>query len=315
MTLTELRYIVALARERHFGRAAERSFVSQPTLSVAIKKLEEELGVALFERGGSEVAITPVGRRIVEQAQRVLEEAAVIKQIAEQGKDDLDGPLRFGTIYTIGPYLMPQLIPLLHRRAPRMPLLIQENYTARLAELLKTGEVDVVVLSLPFSDSGILTQDLYDEPFRVLLPASHPWTRKSRIPAADLCRENLLLLSSGNCFREQVLQTCAGVQRARGDSMQQALEGSSLETIRHMVASGVGITVLPAAAAEGRTVENRLTAVRPFAQPVPFRRVALVWRRSFPRPRAVEAVRQAILLCKLPGVTMLPEAEPVPAAA
>jgi LysR family hydrogen peroxide-inducible transcriptional activator len=142
------------------------------------------------------------------------------------------------------------------------------------------------------------------------MPASHPWTKKTRIPATDLCRENLLLLSTGNCFREQVLQTCSGIERATNDAMQQTLEGSSLETIRHMVASGVGITVLPSAAAEGRTIDTRLTAVRPFAPPVPSRRVALAWRRSFPRPRAVEAVRQAILACKLPGVTMLPNVGP-----
>lgn len=314
MTLTELRYIVALARERHFGRAAEKCFVSQPTLSVAVKKLEDELGVALFERGAAEVTVTPVGARIVEQAQRVLEEAAAIKSLALQGKDELAAPLRFGAIYTIGPYLMPLLIPLLHKRAPRMPLLIQENYTAKLAELLKTGEVDVVVLSLPFSEPGIVTQPLYDEPFRVLMPATHPWARKARIPASDLCRENLLLLSSGNCFREQVLQTCSGVERATTEGIQHSLEGSSLETIRHMVASGVGITVLPAAAAEARTAENRLTAVRPFAPPVPSRRVALAWRRTFPRPRAVELIRQAILACKLQGVTMLTNAEPVVAA-
>jgi LysR family hydrogen peroxide-inducible transcriptional activator len=310
VTLTELRYVVALARERHFGRAAEKCFVSQPTLSVAVKKLEDELGVPLFERGGSEVTVTPVGARIVEQAQRVLEEAATIKNLATQGKDELATPLRFGAIYTIGPYLMPQLIPLLHRRVPKMPLLIQENYTVRLAELLKNGELDVVALSLPFAEPGILTQAVYDEPFWVLMPADHPWTKKARIPATDLCRENLLLLSSGNCFREQVLQTCTGIERATNDGIQQSLEGSSLETIRHMVASGVGITVVPAAAAEARTVENRLTAVRPFAPPVPSRRVALAWRRSFPRPKAVEVVRQAILACKLPGVTMLPNAAP-----
>ena len=308
MTLTELRYIVALARERHFGRAAEKSFVSQPTLSVAVKKLEDELGVALFERGGSEVTVTPIGARIVEQAQRVLEEAAAIKNLAVAGKDELATPLRFGAIYTIGPYLMPQLIPLLHRRTPKMPLLIQENYTVRLSELLKNGELDLVALSLPFAEPGIITQPVYDEPFRVLMPASHAWAKKARIPAADLCRENLLLLSSGNCFREQVLQTCVGVQRATNDGMQQSLQGSSLETIRHMVASGVGITVLPATAAEARTADNRLTAVRPFAAPVPSRRVALAWRRSFPRPKAVEAVRQAMLACKLSGVTMLPSA-------
>jgi LysR family hydrogen peroxide-inducible transcriptional activator len=308
MTLTELKYIVAVARERHFGRAAEKCFVSQPTLSVAVKKLEDELGVALFERGAAEVAVTPVGARVIEQAQRVLEETAAIKQIAAAGKDELAGPLRFGAIYTIGPYLMPQLIPLLHRRAPQMPLIIQENTTAQLAQLLKNGELDLVILSLPFAEPGIAVRAVYDEPFRVVVPADHDWARKARIAAADLCRERLLLLSSGNCFRDQVLAACAGVKRATSSGIQQSLEGSSLETIRHMVASGAGITVLPTSAAEARTAENRLLAVRPFAPPVPSRRVALAWRRRFPRPRAVEAVRQAVLACRLPGVTMLPEA-------
>jgi LysR family hydrogen peroxide-inducible transcriptional activator len=310
MTLTELRYIVAVARERHFGRAAEKCFVSQPTLSVAIKKLEDELGVALFERGAAEVTVTPVGSRIVEQAQRVLEESDAIRHIAAQGRDDLVGALRLGAIYTVGPYLMPQLIPLLHKRAPQMPLLLQENYTVRLGALLKNGDLDLIILSLPFSEPGIVTQAVYDEPFRVVMPATHAWAKKARIPAADLCGETLLLLSSGNCFRDQVLQTCSGVKRAASNGIQQSLEGSSLETIRHMVASGVGITVLPASAAEAKTAENKLTAVRPFVQPTPSRRVALAWRKSFPRPRAVELVRQAVLACKLPGVIMLPDANP-----
>ncbi len=302
MTLTELRYIVAVARERHFGRAAEKCFVSQPTLSVAIKKLEDELGVTLFERSAAEVAITPVGARIVEQAQRVLEETDRIKHLAEQGKDDLAGPLRLGAIYTISPYLMPQLIPLLHKRAPKMPLLIQESFTAKLGEMLKNGDLDLIILSLPYAEPGIETCAVYDEPFRVVMPADHAWAKKARIPAADLCRENLLLLSSGNCFRDQVLQTCSGVVRTTDDSLQQSLEGSSLETIRHMVASGVGVTVLPSSAADAKTAENKLIAVRPFANPEPSRRVALAWRRSYPRPGAVEVVRKAILACKLPGV-------------
>ncbi|OGA56169.1 MAG: LysR family transcriptional regulator [Betaproteobacteria bacterium RIFCSPLOWO2_12_FULL_62_58] len=311
MTLTELRYVLAVARERHFGRAAEKCFVSQPTLSVAIKKLEDELGVTLFERGASEVTVTPVGACIVEQAQRVLEETAAIEQIAAAGKDELVGPLRLGAIYTVGPYLMPQLIPLLHKRAPKMPLLIQENFTAKLAELLKNGELDLIILSLPFSEPGIVTQAVYDEPFRVVIPAGHPWVKKTKIPAADLCSENLLLLSSGNCFRDQVLQTCSGVKRSTNGGMQQTLEGSSLETIRHMVASGAGITVLPTTAAEAKAAQTGLVAVRPFAPPVPTRRIALAWRRSFPRPRAVAAVREAILACRLPGVTLIARAAPV----
>ena len=312
MTLTELRYIVAVAREKHFGRASEKCFVSQPTLSVAIKKLEDELGVALFERGASEVRVTDVGNRVIEQAQRVLEEASAIKHIATAGKDELAAPLRFGAIYTVGPYVTPQLIPLLRKRAPQMPLLIQENYTAKLGAMLKNGDVDVILLSEPFAEPGIVTQAIYDEPFRVVMPASHGWAKKSRIAAADLCNETLLLLSSGNCFRDQVMQTCAGAKGTKGAinaSLQQSLEGTSLETIRQMVASGVGITVLPSTAAESRTADTKLTTMKNFSAPEPSRRIALAWRKSFPRVRAVQAVREALLACKLPGVTLLPQAK------
>ena len=309
MTLTELRYIVAVARERHFGRAAQKCFVSQPTLSVAIKKLEEELGVILFERNRNEVTVTPTGARIVEQAQRVLEETAAIRQIATQGKDQLAAPLRVGAIYTVGPYLLPQLIPILHKRAPQMPLLLQENFTARLAELLKHGDLDVIILSLPFADTGIATQALYDEPFRVVLPAAHAWSKKAKIPAGQLCNETLLLLGAGNCFRDQVLQTCPRLNRPDTSNLQQTLEGSSLETIRQMVASGAGITVLPSTAADAKAAAGPLIAVRPFTAPQPSRRIALAWRTSFPRPQAVEALRLAVLACKLPGVTML-DAQP-----
>jgi LysR family hydrogen peroxide-inducible transcriptional activator len=314
MTLTELRYIVAVAREKHFGRAAEHCFVSQPTLSIAIKKLEDELGVALFERSANEVRITDIGNRVIEQAQRVLEEASAIKHIATAGKDELAGPLRFGAIYTVGPYVTPQLIPLLHKRAPKMPLLIQENFTAKLGEMLKNGDLDLILLSEPYAQPGIVTQAVYDEPFRVVMPASHVWAKKTRIAAADLCSETLLLLSSGNCFRDQVMQTCAGTQSKKGAigaGLQQSLEGSSLETIRQMVASGVGITVLPSTAAESRIAESRLTATKPFTAPEPVRRIALAWRKSFPRARAVRAVRESLLACRLPGATLLPQAKPI----
>jgi LysR family hydrogen peroxide-inducible transcriptional activator len=311
MTLTELRYIVAVARERHFGRAAEKCFVSQPTLSVAVKKLEDELGIALFERNSGDVTVTPLGARVVEQAQRVLEETAAIKQIAAAGKDQLATPLRVGAIYTIGPYLFPQLIPAVHKAAPKMPLLLQENYTARLGALLKTGDVDVVILSLPYADGGIVTQALYDEPFRVVLPADHAWRTKKTIPADQLCHETLLLLGAGNCFRDQVMQTCARAGKAKSSHIQQALEGSSLETIRQMVASGIGVTVLPSTAAESRSAASPLIVTRPFSSPAPSRRIALAWRSSFPRPAAVEALRLAILACKLPGVTHLPDAQPL----
>ena len=306
MTLTELKYIVAVARIRHFGRAAEACFVSQPTLSVAVRKLEDELGVTLFERNVNEVTPTPVGEQVVAQAQRTLEAAKEVRRIASQSKDPLVGPLRIGAIYTIGPYLMPGLIPSLRQRAAQMPLLIQENYTLRLADMLRRGELDLVVLSLPFAEPGIVTQAVYDEPFRVVLPADHAWLAQREIPAAWVGEENVLLLTSGNCFRDQVLQAFPMLNRS-ASGMQKTLEGSSLETIRYMVASGTGITVLPSTAADAIPEHNSLLATRPFAAPGPSRRVALAWRKSFPRIQAVEAVRQAILASDLPGVAKLDE--------
>jgi LysR family transcriptional regulator, hydrogen peroxide-inducible genes activator len=307
MTLTELRYVVAVARERHFGKAAEACFVSQPTLSVAVKKLEEELGLMLFERGQGEVSVTPAGEKIVEQAQRVLEEAARIREIAAAGRDPLAGPLRLGAIYTIGPYLLPKLIPLLRRSAPAMPLHIQENFTHRLGEALKSGEVDAILVALPFDEPGILTAAVYDEPFFVAVPKGHPWESRKRITSEELTRENLLLLGEGHCFRDQVLEFCNSVRSRTG--LARTVEGGSLETIRQMVASGVGVTVLPATSVSvGNTGAGDLIRVLPFAPPVPARRVGLAWRRSFPRPEAIEALRKAILACNLPQVTKLAKA-------
>jgi LysR family hydrogen peroxide-inducible transcriptional activator len=294
VTLTELRYIVAVARERHFGRAAEASFVSQPTLSVAVKKLEEELGVPLFERGPGEITITPAGQKIVAQAQRVLEEASRIKELAAAGRDPLAGPLRLGAIYTIGPYLLPKLIPILRRSAPAMQLHIQENFTHRLAEALKSGEVDVILIALPFDEPGIETRPVYDEPFFVAVPKGHPWETRKRVTSEELMKESLLLLGEGHCFRDQVLEFCH-TARTR------AIEGGSLETIRQMVASGVGITVLPGTSVGGST-SNDLIRILPFGRPTPSRRVGLAWRRSYPRPEAIEALRRAILGCNLPHV-------------
>lgn len=300
MTLTDLRYLIALARERHFGRAAEKCHVSQPTLSVAVKKVEEELGVQLFERGATEVKITAIGQRIVAQAEKVLLEAAQIPEIASAGKDPLAGPLRLGVIYTIGPYLLPRLIPRVHRLAPKMPLIIQENFTTRLAELLKRGELDVVILSLPFEEVGIVAQPVYDEPFRVLIPTEHPWAGLERIDPDSLADEQLLLLGAGNCFRDQVLEVCPQCRNVSG--LQRTLEGSSLETIRHMVATGLGVTVLPSSAADELPAQNPLVAVRPFSDPEPTRRVALAWRVTYPRSGAIDVLRSAILASALPGV-------------
>ncbi len=312
MTLTELRYIVAVARERHFGRAAQACFVSQPTLSVAVKKLEEELGVTLFERGPGEVSVTAVGARVVEQAQRVLEESARLKEIAVAGSDPLAGPLRLGAIYTIGPYLLPKLVPVLRRSAPSMLLFIQENFTHELAEALKRGEVDVILIALPFEEQGCQTQAVYDEPFLVAVPPGHPWEKKKQVSTRELTEESLLLLGEGHCFRDQVLEFCQLARRSpTRSSLARTLEGGSLETIRQMVAGGVGVTVLPATSvAPGGAAE--LIRVRPFGKPVPSRRVALAWRRTFPRLQAIETLRQAILACELPQVHMLAHAQPAP---
>ncbi len=304
MTLTELRYIVAVARERHFGRAANACFVSQPTLSVAVKKLEEELDITLFERGPGEVSVTPAGQRIVEQAQRVLEESARIKEIAAEGRDPLAGPLRLGAIYTIGPYLLPKLIPILRRSAPAMQLHIQENFTHRLAEALKSGEVDVILVALPFDEPGIVTRAVYDEPFVVAVPKGHPWENRKRVTSEELTRESLLLLGEGHCFRDQVLEICHAVRSRERNPIARTLEGGSLETIRQMVAGGVGITVLPSTSV-GAGGTGDLVRIVPFARPAPERRVVLAWRRSYPRPEAIEALRKSILACNLPQVTKL----------
>jgi LysR family hydrogen peroxide-inducible transcriptional activator len=306
MTLTELRYVVAVARERHFGRAADACFVSQPTLSIGIKKLEEELGVSIFERASNEISLTHVGEQIVAQAARILEEAASIKTIAQQSGDPLGHPLRLGAIYTVGPYLLPQIIPLLRESAPAMQLIVQESYTGDLRELLKRGKLDVIIISLPFSEPGVVTQALYDEPFQLAMPADHPWTKEKTIAPEKLGDETVLLLGAGHCFRDQVLKICPSLGNTQTASgIQQTLEGSSLETIRYMVTSGVGMTVLPSTACVPTREENRMLAFRPFDQPAPMRRVALAWRKSFPRPQAVEAVRQAILKANLTGIVPL----------
>lgn len=307
MTLTELRYIVAVARERHFGRAAEACHVSQPTLSVAVRKLEDELGVALFERDPGEVRVTAVGERVVAQSQRVLEEAERVKQLARSGQDDLQGPLRLGAIFTIAPYLLPQLIPRLREQAPHMPVVIKEDYTANLGEALRRGNLDLIILSLPFSESGIETLPLYDEDFEVLLPATHPLAAESHIDPHALAGQELLLLGAGHCFRDQVLQACPECNRAAvsSDNMQKWVEGTSLETIRLMVGTGLGLTVLPATSLHQTHYQDDQVVSRPFTAPSPARTVALAWRRSFPRLGAVQAVARAIRECPLAGARLL----------
>ncbi len=321
MTLTELKYIVAVAREKHFGRAAEACFVSQPTLSVAIKKLEDELEVKLFERNANEVALTSLGEEIVRQAQSVLEQAASIKEIAKRGKDPLAGPLRLGVIYTIGPYLLPELVGNTIEQTPQMPLLLQENFTVKLLEMLRTGEIDCAILAEPFPDTGLAMAPLYDEPFLAALPSSHPLAQQTQISARELKSETMLLLGTGHCFRDHVLEVCPEFARFASDAegIRKTFEGSSLETIKHMVAAGMGVTLVPrlsvpadalaakARRGRGKTDEKyvRYLPIVDGDDSPPMRRVVLAWRRSFTRYEAIAALRNAIYACELPGVVRL----------
>jgi LysR family transcriptional regulator, hydrogen peroxide-inducible genes activator len=316
MTLTELKYIVAVAREKHFGKAAEACFVSQPTLSVAIKKLEDELEVKLFERSANEVTITPLGEDIVRQAQSVLEQAASIKEIAKRGKDPLAGPLRLGVIYTIGPYLLPDLVRQAIARTPQMPLMLQENFTVKLLEMLRTGEMDCAIMAEPFPDTGLAIAPLYDEPFLAAVPSNHPLAARKTVTAQELKSETMLLLGTGHCFRDHVLEVCPEFARFSSDAegIRKSFEGSSLETIKHMVAAGMGVTLVPrlsvpkdalASRPKRRKEDQAFVKYIPFDGEPPMRRVVLAWRRSFTRYEAIAALRNAIYACELPGVKRL----------
>ena len=331
MTLTELKYIVAVAREKHFGRGAEACHVSQPTLSVAVKKLEEELQVKLFERNANEITVTPLGLEIVRQAQSVLEQADSIREIAKRGKDPLAGALRLGIIYTIGPYLLPDLVRQAITLSPQMPLMLQENFTVKLLEELRTGEIDCAILAEPFPDTNLAIAPLYDEPFVAAVPSTHPLAARSSITAEELKQETMLLLGNGHCFRDHVLEVCPEFARfsSSTEGIRKSFEGSSLETIKHMVAAGMGVTLVPRLsvpkgelAALGSPAKTRKGAkavtakaassdepsfIRylPFEGHVPTRRVVLAWRRSFTRYEAIAALRNAIYACELPGVERL----------
>ena len=304
MTLTELRYVVAVSRELHFGNAAASCFVSQPTLSVAIKKLEDELGVAIFERHKHDVTVTTLGEKIVEQAQQTLEQANIIKQIAEEGLDQLKGELRIGAIYTIGPYLLPKIIPLLNQQAPDLTIIIEEDFTHNLAERLKRGELDIIIVSTPFKIPGISSKVLYKEPFLVALPENHVLAKKKSIKADDLIKETMLLLRSGNCFRDQVIEACPACKSDTFSkyAIQKTLESSSIETIRQMVAAGSGVTILPCTSINEDMGVNNLLAFRPFTKPVPEREIAIAYRNSYPRQKLIHLLIDVISGCKLDNV-------------
>lgn len=304
MTLTELRYIVAVSQTHHFGKAAEMCNISQPSLSVAVKKLEKELGLMLFERRTIDIVPTPVGERIIRQAKIVLAEAERIHEIAQVDRDPLSGTLRLGVIYTISPYLLPELVRRSIARTPQMPLQISEDYTVNLLNKLRNGQIDAAILALPLTESGLMACDLYDEDFIVVVPKNHKLAKESSITPKQLAKEKMLILAQGNCFRDQVLGVCPETMRIGSDgtnSVSHTLEGSSLATIRHMVASSLGISVFPASA-RNYDVGDSLVSYVDFENPVPNRRIAIVWRKSFPRTEAIMEIVKSCGQVRLEGI-------------
>lgn len=301
MTLNELKYIVAVAKEKHFRKASETCFVSQPTLSVAIKKLEDELGVKLFERRKQDVLITPIGKQIISIAEEVLERSKDIKQIAKESQGNLSTELKIGAIYTIAPYLLPKLIPSFHKLAPNIPLVIEENYTHVLANKLQSGELDIVILSLPFNEPNIETYSLYEESFSAIIPKDHPLAKsKKPINLQEIEDETILLLGIGHCFRDQVVEAFPNLMHMNYQSsrLQKTFEGSSLETIRYMVSSGAGISIFPCTSLSER--DEELFSIKPLSNPVPKRTVALAWRKTFSRMQVLELFKQAIEDIEIP---------------
>ncbi len=286
MNLRDLRYLVALADLRHFGRAAAHCAVSQPTLSAQLKKLEDYLGVALIERQPRNVSLTPIGEQIVERARRVLQDSNDIIDIARASRDPLAGSLRIAMIPTLGPYLLPLLAPKLRKRLPKLQLMLYEYQTAVLVEQLKSGELDLGILALGVDIDGLESQDLAHESFTVALPANHPLAKKTSFKMEDLDDATLLLLADGHCLRDHALQVCSRIKvHEAGD-----FRATSLETLRQMVAAGHGITLLPELATRGPFAASKNPVIRPFAKPAPYRVIGSVWRKSSTRLPAIEAV-------------------------
>jgi LysR family hydrogen peroxide-inducible transcriptional activator len=290
LKLKDLRYLVALADLRHFGRAAARCFVSQPTLSAQLRKLEEYLGVQLIERQPRRVTLTAAGEEIVQRARGMLEASDAIVGLARNRRDPLAGELRLALLPTIGPYLLPQIALRLRKALPRLDLMLFEYQTEPMLERLRHGELDVGVLALPVDAEGLAERELYEEPFVVALPEGHRLAARTHLRSEELAGETVLLLEEGHCLRDQALAAC----RHSGMHEKQDFRATSIETLRQMVAAGVGITLLPQLASRGAYENTRGLVVRPFARPVPSRRIGVVWRKSSARGAAIEAVAEQI---------------------
>jgi LysR family hydrogen peroxide-inducible transcriptional activator len=285
MNLRDLQYLVALAETRHFGRAAERCHVSQPTLSAQLRKLEEFLGVSLIERRPRRVGLTPAGEAVVERARRMLRDAEDIRALARASQDPLGGQLKLGLIPTLGPYLLPRVAPRIRKALPKLQLMLHEYQTAPLVDRVVAGDLDVAILALPADTKGLVTRSLFAEAFLVAMPEHHRLTARKRLTIGDLAGEKLLLLEEGHCLRDQALEVCA-----RAGTGEQDFRATSLETLRQMVAAGLGITLLPRLAAEGPFASARGLVVRPFSPPAPSRVIGAAWRRSTSRGAAIAAI-------------------------
>ena len=292
MTLSELRFVVSVAQEKNFRRAAAKSFVSQPALSLAIKKIENELGVLIFERNRMGIALTTVGEKIVNQAQIVLEEADKIKAISIVEKNTQQVEVKIGLIYSIAPYLLPSIISLVKNSSPEIILDAEEDITTNLVKKLDEGSIDAAIIALPFDVPGIETKPLYDEPFKVLIPTKHPWNNKQKINAKELKNEKILLLDNTHCFSMQVREACPGIS-----DKAEVQVGTSLETIRNMVASNLGISILPQSAT-ANNYSNDLINILPFESPIPFRRVAMAFRRGSSKKQSLDKIVKSITSVK-----------------
>lgn len=288
--LKDLRYLVAVADTRHFGKAAERCFVSQPTLSAQLRKLEEYLGVVIVERQPRQALLTPAGAEIVARARRIVEASDEVVEIARTHRDPLAGRLRIAFLPTIGPYLLPGIAPRLHKALPRLELMFYEYQTAPMLERLHAGDIDMGVLALPVGLDGLVAQPLYDEPFVVAAPARHPLAARKEVRIEDLRGVTLLLLEEGHCLRDQALDVCNRVAVQEN----QNFRATSIETLRQMVAVDAGVTLLPELATRGAYATARGVVVRPFAKPAPVRRIGAIWRKSSPRTAALTAITRLI---------------------
>ena len=293
MNIRDLQYIIAVAETRHFGKAAERCFVSQPTLSGPIKKLEEELGVAVFERTNRSVEVTPVGESILTHARQVMEQVDAIQQVAIASRDPLSGPLRLGAIPTISPYLMPLILSPLKKQHPQMKLVLSEEMTDILVARLLNHEIDAALLATDVEEQGLAGIALYDEPFWVAYPRKHPFYAKDKVTLRDLDSENLLLLSEGHCLASQAMDVCHIKDRQQGEMAD--LRAASLETLIQLVRAGSGVTLVPALAMQGAWATGSGVVAQPLKIANASRRVSLVYRESYPRVAALEALADIIL--------------------